>query len=262
MKLLEKVVAAVMAMAMLTACSGGGGGAGGGTPVAPSTFSSTKTYQLVQSGQGKPLYMEFWQAYTDDKGALILDKDDIMKEGVSHSGTYADFYVENTLTVTLITANGKDYAVLYSGTSTYDEYAEAAIRGGAEIPKGKNIYVDTKLVNQAWFGNPNESPVDPGKLDASDMTVEIGTYTMPGTSEKYYAEIFTYKTDPGHKITYAYDNNDELKAVEEVFNNNRIDVMVFNKFKFDSPEFKISKLNVANYGAIDITSAYLAGLGK
>lgn len=274
MKLFKKIVAVVMAVAMLTACGGSGGGGGtggGGTPVAPSTFSSTKTYKLAQSGKGKSLYMEFWEAYTDN-GQLIQEKDAIMKEGSTGKNVYGDLYEKGVLTTTMISNNGISYVIFYAGSEGYDQYAEVAVMGGAEIPEGKNIYINANIVNQALSGkssrtgnvtggNANAGVADPGNLNESKVTVETGTYTMPGTSVKYYAEIFTSKANPKQSITYAYDNNDELKAVVEV-NGDRTDAMFFNKFEYDSPEFKAAKLNILNYDAMDITAAYIAGVKK
>lgn len=282
MKLFQKIVVTVMAMAMLTACSGGGGGAGGGggTPISPSTFSNTKTYKLTQNGEGKPLYMEYWQGYTDDTGAWIQDDDIVIKEGSQGGNAYSDIYVNGVFGMTMVSNGGVDYAVCYPtgsqtpGDSAYDQYVQIATFGGATIPKGKAVSINLNRTNQILGGNSggssggtgtgtgnNAGMADPGKLNQNDLKVEIGTYTMPGTSVTYYAEIFTSKSAPGQTVTYAYGENDELKAVVAV-NRNKTEALFFNKFEYGSSEFKAAKLNIKNYDAMDITDAYIDGLKK
>lgn len=268
--------AAMMSVAMLTACGGGGGGGGGGTPVAPvtpSAFKSTKTYQLAQSGEGKSLYTEYWSAETDDDGTWTDYKDEFfVKQGSLNGNMYADCYEENKLFATMIGNNGKNYAVLYYNTasdSLYAEYADIAEMGGAEIPEGKTVYVDLDAINRVWSGGTSDDASgsiggedisgELGQIQESKVTASTGTYTMPGTSQTYYAEIFTSKTDPKQSVTYAYDNNDELKAIVTV-DHDDVEALFFNKFEFDSSMFKAAKLNVTSYDAMDITEAYVAGL--
>lgn len=273
MKILKKVAAAALAMLMLTACSGGGGSAGGGgTPIAPSTFSSTKTYKLVQSGEGKPLYMEYWQGYTDKTtGDWISEKDTVIKQGSQGSKAYADVCVKGTAAVTMVTDESTVYAIYYANDSstaedgTYAPTVEIATLGGATVPKGKTVCLNmTRVWGQngtAGSSSSSSGVTDPGKLDESKVTVEVGTYTMPDTSVKYYAEIFTSKAHPGQTITYAYDDNDQLKAVVAVYSEGT-EAYFFNKFEYGSSEFKPARLNINSYNAMDITNEYIAGMKK
>lgn len=273
MKLLKKAVATALAMLMLTACSGGGGGgAGGGTPIAPSAFSSTKTCKLAQSGEGKSLYMEYWEGYTDKvTGDWNLEKDTVIKQGSQGSKAYADACVKGTTTVTVVTDESAVYAVYYADDSTTQEdgaYAptvQIATLGGATIPKGQTVSLNmTRVSGQngtAGSSSSNSSVTDPGKLDESKVTVQVGTYTMPGTSVKYYAEIFTSKAHPGQTVTYAYDDNDQLKAVVAV-DNEGTEAYFFNKFEYDSADFKPAKLSISSYNAMDVTDAYITGMKK
>jgi len=272
-------VAAVMSMAMLTACGGGGGGGTSGVtpvaPVTPSAFSSTKTYQLAQSGKGKSLYTEYWSAETNDAGEWMDYRDEFfVKQGSLNGNAYADCYMENNLYVTMIENNGKEYGVFYYDKErggVYNQYVEIATMGGAEVPEGKNIYLDLKKLGMLWGdGTSDNVSGEVGGTDVSDeldqiqeskVTASTGTYTMPGTSQTYYAEIFTSKVDPMSSVTYAYDKNDELKAIVSA-DPDGVTALFFNKFEFDSSMFKASKLNVTSYNAVDITEAYIAGMKK
>lgn len=146
MKLFKKIMAAVLAMAMLTACGGGGSGAGGGgTPVAPSTFSSTKTYKLAQSGKNKNLYMEYYGATNNKGGELVPDKSLLTKQGILKGNFYADLYDGSDLYMTYLENNGNSGVVVYcndGGKGPYSEYVEVAKNGGAENIDGKNIWID------------------------------------------------------------------------------------------------------------------------
>lgn len=273
MKLLKKALAAIVAMGMLTACSGGGGGgAGGVTPIAPSAFSSTKTCKLAQSGEGKSLYMEYWQGYTDEMtGNWILEKDTVLKQGSQGSKAYADLCEKGTAVVTTVTDGSTVYAVYYANDSSTPEdggYAptvQIANLGGANVPEGKAVCLNmTRVWGQngtAGSSSSSSDVADPGKLDESKVTVEVGTYTMPGTSVKYYAEIFTSKAHPGQTITYAYDDNDQLKAVVAV-DSEGTEALFFNKFQYDSSDFKPARLNINSYNAMDITTEYIIGMKK
>lgn len=270
MKLLKKAVATALAMLMLTACSGGGGGgAGGGTPVAPvtpSAFSNTKTYKTAQSGKGKNLYAEYYGAENNKGGTLVSDKSLLTKQGTLNGNFYADLYDGNDLYMTYIDNQGNGGVVVYcndGGKGPYSEYAEVAKKGGAKNIDGKNIWIDA----QAIFGSPDKVEANKdvaeemSKLDASKMDASVGTYTIPGTTQKYYAEIFTLKADPAWSQTYAYDDNDELKAIVTV-DHDDIEGLFFNKFEFDSSMFNAAKLNKTGYNATDVTTEYLAGLKK
>ena len=266
-------VAAMMSVMMLTACSGGGGGGGGtpAAPVTPSAFSNTKTYQLAQSGKGKSIYAEYWNGETNSKGEFEQYPEQIIKEGTQNGSMYADLYDKGNLTMTVIVSGGKQYGVLYCGTSPYTTYTEVAKMGGAEIPEGKNVYVDVGAANRIESGDAEigtgssaagaDISKDLAQIDETKMTASTGTYTIPGTSQTYYAEIFTSKANPKQSATYAYDKNDELKALVTV-DDDDVTALFFNKFEFDSSMFKAAKLNVASYNAMDITAAYIAGIKK
>lgn len=160
-------------------------------------------------------------------------------------------------------SNTKTYKTAQSGKGPYSEYAEVAKKGGAKNIDGKNIWIDA----QAIFGSPDKVEANKdvaeemSKLDASKMDASVGTYTIPGTTQKYYAEIFTLKADPAWSQTYAYDDNDELKAIVTV-DHDDIEGLFFNKFEFDSSMFNAAKLNKTGYNATDVTTEYLAGLKK
>jgi hypothetical protein len=122
-------------------------------------------------------------------------------------------------------------------------------------------------MRKRFFGSPDKVEANKdvaeemSKLDASKMDASVGTYTIPGTTQEYYAEIFTSKTDPAWSQTYAYDNNDELKAIVTV-DHDDIEGLFFNKFEFDSSMFNAAKLNKTGYNTTDVTTEYLAGLKK
>lgn len=256
MKLFKKIMAVVMAVAMLTACGGSGGGGGtggGGTPVAPSTFSSTKTYKLGQSGKGKSLYTEYWVEGDAD------NKDLLYKSGCKDENSYVEIYRQNKLQDIIVQSQSgrKNYRVLWKGHPEYDTWTSIATEGGADIPEGKNIYFDTAEVVRAMGGDATVSYIVSGidQLKESDVVTSTGTY------RGYYAEIFTFKSDPQKSVTYAYDENDELKATVGV-DHEKTTAIFYNKYEFDSAMFQSEKLNIASYNAIDITDAYIRGWNK
>ena len=90
----------------------------------------------------------------------------------------------------LLSGNGG--VVVYcndGGKGPYSEYAEVAKKGGAKNIDGKNIWIDA----QAIFGSPDKVEANKdvaeemSKLDASKMDASVGTYTIPGTTQEYYA---------------------------------------------------------------------------
>ena len=262
MKLLKRVAAAaaaaVMCAAMLTACGGGGGAGGGGTPVAPAEYKSTKTYKIAQENKGKPLYMEYWVGGTDSTGALVEYKDALYKSGSQNGNTYLDLYNKGSLMTTILHTNGKGYQILTKDSEGYDGLVMMATEGGAVIPEGKAIYMDNDAVIRGTTGGSSDggyiiSGID--QLKESDVVVTTGTY------RGYYAEIFTWKTDPQKSMTMAYDENGELKATVAV-DHDKTTAFFYNKYEFDSPMFNAARLDLSYYNAMDITDAYIKGYNK
>lgn len=271
-KFAAAVLAAVMSVSMLTACGGGGGG-GGVTPVTPAaSVKGTKTYKLAQEGKGKSLYTECWFAETDeDTGALVEDKDEVIKQGTGIGGFYQDSYSEDEFVHTALYTQGKTYIISYPGTYTYEYYAGLAEEGDEDIGeriKDKNVSIDMDRFSQALGGTSDDdvsggsdASVDFDIIDDSKVTVSTGTFTTPDKSHTYYAEIFTFRADHTVSATFAYDDNDNLKAYIEK-DGSDIWVIFFAEFAFDSPKFNEARLNLANYRAEDITEEYIAGYKK
>ncbi len=258
MKLLKRVAAAaaaaVMCAAMLTACGGGGGAGGGGTPIAPAEFKSTKTYKMMQEEKNKPVYTEYWLGGTDRTGALVEDKDTIYKAGYQNGSTYVDLYNKNSLQLMVLNNGKKNYEIFSRECKNYDSMVEMMTMSGVEIPEGKSIYFDTDRVVQETTGGSTDggyivSGMD--QLKESEVVVSTGTY------RGYYAEIFTWKTDPKKTLTLAFDENDELKA-EVGVDHDKTTAVFYNKCEIDSPMFKAARLDIANYNAVDVTDAYIA----
>lgn len=261
MKLFKRFVltamTAVLSAALLTACGGGGGGtSGGGTAIAPVEFKSTKTYKLVltQEPQKKSMYMEYWDGSTDSTGAWVENKEYLTKSGTLDGKNYSDRYMNGVFWMTILNDGQNIYEILSAQSPQYSNIVKSAELGGAKIPEGKTVYFDEDRVSREIIGEGVKGVnFDMSQLKESDVIVSNGTYNG------YYAEIFTWKTDPQKSVTIAYDENDEIKAAVYVYHNKTY-ASFYNKFEFDSPQFNAARLELSYYNAMDITDAYIAAL--
>lgn len=251
-------LAAALSMMLLTACSGGGTG-GGGTSIAPIEFKSTKMYKhaLEPETENKSFYTEYWLG-SNSSGEWVEDKDFLLKVGSQNGKTYTDTYSEGVFMTTIVSDGTKTYQVYSKEAQGYDGMVQIAESGGAVIPKGKSVYFDAdRVVRETTGGSTDGGEMVGGisQLKESDVIVTIGTY------RDYYAEIFTWKSDPEKSLTVAYDDKDEIKAMVGV-DHDKVTAVFFKKYEFDSPQFNSARLSLSYYNAMDITEEYIAGMKK
>ena len=197
-KFVAAATAAVMSLAMLTACGGGGGGSGAGVTVKKIKWEESRIAEVSKTGQ---IYMEM----NIPAGAQTVTAEMAMKGDKSSTS----YYVDGELWETELEYGNTSYYIWYPASEDYD-YTDAD--GNPLTVPVYSKYVDTS--------DDNITTKDP------DTEVEVGTYTVAG--KPYYSE--TVKDDDGTTTTYCFDGY-KLVALVETGKTGNAEVMAISNFR-------------------------------
>ncbi len=191
-KITAAVLAAVMSLAMLTACGGGGGSSGSGNKNTGSVIT-TKQIEAKDSNTKKVLgtgQIYFEMPYSEHG---ITETIKVAQKGNnSYYGTFVGsnkiHWEDQIQTGTVV------YDVIYPDHMDYDYYDE----NGKELTcPVYSVETTTAEVNKVFEGWDD------------DTIINVGPYTMNGKT--YYAESYT--DTKGETRTYCYDTNNHSKFV-------------------------------------------------
>lgn len=203
-KLAAVAMAAVMAVAMFTACSGGGGNGGGNVTLKTVSWEESQTKKWLDNGNG------FTFAYRYEGDPEFTSAKTAWKNGRS----YTELYTNGVLQLTVLGNEVNTYAVFTPDCAYYKEFKEFA--------NGKAVYTTGTKV------------FDLVKAAKGDIT----TYRLDGVD--YYAESFT---DNGITMVYCYDKAMKLVGCVGVRNNEKVYMIIEGEIKFgvDETKFELPK---------------------